>query len=75
MTCSACPEQYDVFDENDKQVAYVRLRHGVLRVVVPDCGGEEVIHQDFSDNRGAFEGPGERDFWLNVAARRIRGQT
>lgn len=74
-TCSSHPEQYDVFDENNNQVAYVRLRYGTLRVVVPEFGGETVLHQDFADYRGAFEGPGERDFWLNVAARRILGQT
>lgn len=43
-TCSACPEQYDVFDDLGQQVAYFRLRHGGFRVNVPDVGGEEVYH-------------------------------
>ena len=30
-TCSACPEQYDVY-EDDKKVAYIRYRWGHLRV-------------------------------------------
>lgn len=34
-TCDACPEQYDVFDENGYKVAYVRLRHGWLSVECP----------------------------------------
>jgi hypothetical protein len=42
QTCSACPEQYDVFDNNDKQVAYLRLRHGHFRADVPECGVETV---------------------------------
>lgn len=42
-TCSACPEQYDVFDETTKQqVGYLRLRHGHFRADVPECGGETV---------------------------------
>lgn len=41
-TCGACPEQYDVYDANDKQVGYLRLRHGRFRADYPDCGGETV---------------------------------
>lgn len=32
QTCFACPEQYDVFDDNHNYIAYVRLRHGCFRV-------------------------------------------
>ena len=42
QTCSACPEQYDVFDDLGQQVAYFRLRHGGFRVDVPDYGGETI---------------------------------
>ena len=42
QTCGACPEQYDVFDNNDKQVAYLRLRHGHFRADVADVTGETV---------------------------------
>lgn len=42
QTCSACPEQYDVFDQKDQQVAYLRLRHSRFYAAVPDVGGEEV---------------------------------
>jgi hypothetical protein len=41
-TCSACPEQYDVFDDLGQQVAYLRLRHGGFRADVPDVGGETI---------------------------------
>jgi hypothetical protein len=42
LTCYACPEQYDVFDDEGNQVAYLRLRHGQFTVECPDCGGETV---------------------------------
>lgn len=41
-TSPACPEQYDVFDAEGKQVGYLRLRHGRFRADYPDCGGETV---------------------------------
>lgn len=37
-TCYACPEQYDVYEPSGKMVAYIRLRHGHLRVDCPDVG-------------------------------------
>jgi hypothetical protein len=42
LTCCACPEQYDVHDDEGKQVAYIRLRRGVCSVQCPDYGGEVV---------------------------------
>lgn len=42
LTCGACPEQYDVFDEAGKTVGYMRLRHGNFTVSYPDVGGETV---------------------------------
>lgn len=45
MTCGACPEQYDAFVD-DKQVGYLRLRHGHFRVEFPECGGETVYESD-----------------------------
>lgn len=52
-TCSACPEQYDVFDDLGQQVAYFRLRHGGFRVDVPDVGGE-TIYTANPDGDGMF---------------------
>jgi hypothetical protein len=46
QTCSACPEQYDVFDNKDQQVAYLRLRHGHFYASVPDHGGDVVYEAD-----------------------------
>lgn len=41
QTCFACPEQYDVFLENE-QIGYVRLRWGHLSASYPDVGGADV---------------------------------
>jgi len=41
-TCLACPEQYDAFDEDNKQVGYLRLRHSRFTVECPNVGGELV---------------------------------
>jgi len=43
QTCGACPEQYDAFDENDKLVGYLRLRHGHFTVEYPDVNGELIF--------------------------------
>lgn len=53
LTCHACPEQYDVFDDLGQQVAYFRLRHGTFRVDVPDCGGE-TIYTAHPEGDGVF---------------------
>jgi len=45
MTCRVCPEQYDIFDEENNRVAYFRYRHGRL-TVNPYYKNSEVI--DFS---------------------------
>lgn len=46
-TSLACPEQYDVFDEDTKQqVGYLRLRGGYFRADVPECGGETVYESN-----------------------------
>ena len=54
-TCSVCPEQYEVFDnETGKQLAYFRLRHGHFRADVPDVGGQTVYDADTKGD-GWFE--------------------
>lgn len=64
-TCRACPEQYDVLDLNGGQVAYVRLRFGLLRVDVPDVGGETIYLKIFPDEyKGTFANEEERVKYL-----------
>ncbi len=68
QTCSACPEQYDAFLDN-KQVGYLRLRHGHFRVDYPDCG-EETIYEASPYGDGMFSEE-ERDFYLYEAIKAI----
>jgi len=54
LTCYACPEQYDVYDPTGKQVAYIRLRHGTVRVYGPDYGGE-IVYEAQTIGDGIFD--------------------
>jgi hypothetical protein len=63
-TCIACPEQYNVF-KDEKQVGYVRLRHGGLRVDSPDYLGEEIYYTEYGDDDYCGEFSDEdRPVWL-----------
>ena len=53
LTCFACPEQYDVYDPEGVQVAYLRVRHGTFKVSCPDCGGD-VVYIDYPKGDGIF---------------------
>lgn len=68
-TCGACPEQYDVFD-GERQVGYLRLRHGYFRADCPDCGGE-TVHESYPRGDGIFNDD-ERMAHLTAAVRKIR---
>ena len=71
QTCSACPEQYDVFDENGNQVAYVRLRWGCLYAECPDLGGTEVYSAGIGNDAGCFRSESERKNHLRRITDRI----
>jgi hypothetical protein len=68
MTCGACPEQYDAYI-GEKQVGYLRLRHGSFRVDFIECGGE-TIYQAEPKGDGIFEWD-ERDYYLTEAKKAI----
>ena len=70
QTCGACPEQYDVFDENDEIVGYLRLRHGGFRADYPGCGGETVYSASVEGD-GCFMDH-ERGYHLSRALEAIR---
>ena len=53
LTCSACPEQYDVFKDG-KQIAYLRLRHGWFYASVPDCS-DNIVYKAEPKGDGMFE--------------------
>ena len=65
LTCTACPEQYDVYDNEGNQVAYPRLRHGSFTATCPDVGGEQVFHA-YPEGDGIFN-DNERLHFLNEA--------
>ena len=69
LTCSACPEQYDVFCDSRK-VGYLRLRYGSFTVDYPDCLGELLLHE-YPDGDGMFENY-ERLPFLVKALRKIQ---
>lgn len=72
LTCGACPEQYDVYDGDGKQVGYVRLRWGVLRCEYPDVFGEEIYTASIGDGwTGTFESVEQRMEHLNNIADKI----
>lgn len=53
QTCGACPEQYDAF-MGEKQVGYLRLRHGFFSVDCPDVGGKQVFATSEVSGDGMF---------------------
>jgi len=68
-TCSACPEQYDVYIDGF-QIGYVRLRWGYLRCDTPDVGGRQVYSHEFDDAayQGCFDSDDQRDYHLDLIA-------
>jgi len=68
-TCYACPEQYDAYD-GDKQVGYLRLRHGCFTVECPDVAGT-MVYSAGPRGDGIFEDD-ERDYYLRFAVDAIQ---
>jgi len=70
-TCLACPEQYDAFDEDNKLIGYLRLRHSRFTVECPNVGGELVYVANLEGGGiGIFENE-ERYEHLKKAAQAI----
>ena len=75
LNCGACPEQYDVFDSEGKQVGYLRLRYGGFRADYPDCGGDTVYSHRFDDGwKGIFDDDVERVFFLTEAVKALHNK-
>jgi hypothetical protein len=68
-TSPACPEQYEVLD-GERQVGYLRLRHGRFRADCPDCGGETVYSSNTKGD-GVFDEE-EREREITAAITRIK---
>lgn len=68
-TSIACPEQYDVY-AGDRQVGYLRLRHGWFRADAPHHGGE-TVYEASPEGDGMFEDH-EREKYLTEAVTAIQ---
>ena len=69
-TCNACPEQYDVVDEENKCIAYVRLRWGRLTAET-EVIGELIYWHDFKEGfKGEFTIL-EREKYLKIIEKEI----
>ncbi len=64
MTCSACPEQYDVFKQGE-QIGYLRLRHGEFSAWYLDHTGKCVYRANPMGD-GIFQEQ-ERTYYLTKA--------
>jgi len=69
QTCGACPEQYDAYAPDGRQVGYLQLRHGSFTVQMPGASGTVVYHANPAGD-GVFD-PGERDEYLREATQTI----
>lgn len=67
LTCGACPEQYDVFFEEQK-IGYLRLRHG--RFYAEYVPTEEIVYVSYPKGDGIFD-EDERDEQLTKAIKAI----
>jgi hypothetical protein len=68
LTCGACPEQYDAF-EDGRLIGYLRLRSGFFTVDYIDGKGEyERVFEDCPEGDGVFADEVERQFYLIEAA-------
>ena len=68
-TCSAHPEQYDVFHDG-KQIGYLRLRSGHFYAEHPVCGGKQVYHANVTGD-GDFTDAQEQNGHLRFAVRAL----
>jgi hypothetical protein len=70
LTSVACPEQYDVFNSQNEQVGYLRLRGGAFRADCPTCGGA-TVYESRTSGDGIFDS-GERLPQITAAVAAIK---
>ena len=71
-TCTACPEQYDVF-EGRRLVGYLRLRHGRFTAHYGSSAGP-VVYEAFTRGDGLFDDEAEREEHLKAAQSALRAE-
>ena len=69
-TCSASPEQYECFDKNGHQVAYLRLRWGEFSVCCPEALGTRILVGN-PNGQCCFDNDEERVDYLKEAFENI----
>lgn len=68
-TCSACPEQYDVYKASGELCGYIRLRWSSLYASYPNIDGDIIYSHEFEgDFKGAFLDEEERKFYIKEIA-------
>jgi hypothetical protein len=70
LSCPVCPEAWDVF-LGDREVGYLRLRHGYFSARFPDCYGKVVFETTEIQGDGCFADEKERMRNLKKAITRI----
>lgn len=70
LTCSACPEQYDVF-KGGQQIGYLRLRSGSFTADYPYCGGR-LVYSAHPRGDGMFDDEYERRTYLTKAVSALK---
>ncbi|MFT4148426.1 MAG: hypothetical protein QM632_06530 [Micrococcaceae bacterium] len=75
-SCVAAPEQYDVLDENQKEVGYLRLRHGRFTAQAceegEDYGKHIVYFHDLNDDSAFFYKDSDREKYTNLGLKALR---
>ena len=71
MCCSACPEAYDVF-LNEERIGYMRLRGGRFYAAHPDVGGRTVYEHQFDDSWQGWFSSEERAQHLPLAIKALK---
>lgn len=71
QTCEKFPEEYCVFDSDDKEVGYIRLRSGFVSAFCPDCKSDICIYEALTNSCGYFNSNRERKKHLRRAKEAI----
>ena len=71
QTCGACPEQYDIYlEDNDKRVGYMRLRHS--HFYVNHISTYQTVYNSWVNGDGIFENEQERHKYISLGLEAIK---
>ena len=74
QTCIACPEQYNVYDNDYHYLGYIRLRHG--RLTFTDTKNNLLFSKNFHKDpyKGSFNSETEKYKYLFTILEEIRNE-